>query len=79
VMRPPSSGPSTLHTANTATIAPWRRPRCAGGTRSPMMICESGSKPPAPSPWTARNRMSCSRLCAAPLSAEPIRKITMAA
>jgi len=78
VIIPPSTGPSTLVTANTMAIEPWRRARSFGGTRSPMMICASGMKPPEPMPWMARNAISCVMLCAKPHSTEPSRKVASA-
>ena len=76
-MHPPTSGPATVATAITAAMYPWYRPRSRGGTRSPMIAIAPTSRPPAPSPCSARNPISCAMLCAAPDSAEPIRKITI--
>ncbi len=35
-------------------------------------------RPPAPRPWSARKAISWSMFCDRPVSAEPIRKTTMA-
>ena len=43
------------------------------------MVCAPTIRPPPPSPWTARNAISSIIECARPDSAEPIRKITIAA
>jgi hypothetical protein len=53
-------------------------PRCRAGTTSPMMACAPTSRPPAPTPWTARNAISSIMFCDKPESMEPIRKITIA-
>lgn len=42
------------------------------------MAMESTISPPPPSPWRARNPMSCGMSWATPQSTEPARKITMA-
>src|SRR5262249_55488002 len=41
---------------------------------SPLIVRLSGIRPPAPSPCTARNAISCVIDCEAPDNAEPIRK-----
>ncbi len=76
-MVPPTSGPPIMASAITPAIMPWYLPRSRGGIRSPMIAMTPTIRPPAPRPWTARKPMSCPMSCAMPLSAEPIRKITI--
>src|SRR5580693_3296222 len=53
-------------------------PRSRGETRSPMIAMALTIRPPAPSPWMARNVISMAMDWDSPASAEPARKITMA-
>ncbi len=76
---PPMTGPSTLDAPNTARKYAWYRDRSRGGTRSPMIASASENKPPAPSPWTARNAASWYIDPANEQAAEPSTKIVMAA
>ena len=76
-MNPPTAGPMIDAAANTAPISPCQRPRSRGGTMLPITASESGKRPPAPIPWIARKTTSCVIDCAAPQSAEPIRKTTI--
>ncbi|MGX1223581.1 hypothetical protein RKD42_004840 [Streptomyces ambofaciens] len=76
-MVPPTSGPPIIASAMTAAIMPWYLPRSLGGIRSPMIAMTPTIRPPAPRPWTARKPMSWPMSWAMPLSAEPIRKITI--
>jgi hypothetical protein len=78
VKNPPSSGPATLETPNTAPNMPWYFPRSRGGMMSPMMASASAMSPPPPRPCTARPPMSISIDCAAPAMSEPSRKMMMA-
>ena len=45
---------------------------------SPITVTATGMTPPAPRPWSARNRMSWTIERAAPESAEPRQKSTTA-
>ena len=45
----------------------------------PITVITPMISPPAPIPCRARNTISCSMDCARPLSAEPTRKMTIAA
>ena len=54
------------------------RPRSRGAMRSPMVVWDRVIRPPAPSPCSARKRMSWSMVCASPQSTEPMRKILIA-
>ena len=69
----------TLATPNTAPNAPWYFPRSRGGTMSPTIAWASTSRPPPPMPWSARNAISSVMLRDSPDSAEPTRKMTIAA
>ena len=53
-------------------------PRSRGDTMSPMVAITPTIRPPAPSPCSARNKISWSIVCERPDSADPIRKITIA-
>ena len=46
---------------------------------SPMTAIVVTIRPPPPIPWSARNAISSPMFCASPHSAEPIRKMTIAA
>ena len=54
-------------------------PRSRGGRMSPTMVCAPTNRPPPPRPCSARKAMSWAIDCDSPHSAEPIRKITIAA
>ena len=69
----------TLATPKTAPNAPWYFPRSRGGTMSPTMAWASTIRPPPPTPCSARNAISSLMLRESPDSAEPIRKMTIAA
>jgi hypothetical protein len=71
VMRPPTAGPKIADTPQTAENNPWTRARWRGSKMSPAIVNEIGWTAPAPRPWIARNRMSCSIDCEKPHSAEP--------
>ena len=77
-MKPPTAGPMIDEAAKTAPISPCQRPRSRGGTMFPITASESGKRPPAPMPCTARKITSCVMSVAAPQSAEPTRKTTIA-
>jgi hypothetical protein len=62
-----------------AVKSAWMRPRFSTVNRSPAMIAGNGIMTPAPMPWTARKRTSCSIDCAAPHSSDPNRNRTMPA
>ena len=70
-MKPPTAGPMIDEAAKTAPISPCHRPRSRGGTILPITASESGNRPPAPTPWTARKTTSCVIDWARPQSAEP--------
>ena len=76
--KPPSSGPITLASPNTAPKMPWYLPRSRGDTTSPIAAIVPTMSPPPPSPWSARKTISWVRLWAAPHSAEPMRNTTSA-
>jgi len=58
VNHPPSKGPATEDTANTAPIRPMYLPRSRAGTTSAMDACDRIINPPPPSPWIARPAIS---------------------
>jgi hypothetical protein len=68
-----------LETAKTPPNQPWYFPRSRADTTSPTMACASTISPPPPSPWIARKTMSWVMLWLSPHSAEPARKMTIAA
>ena len=74
--RPPSSGPTTVETPNTAPIAPWYLPRSRSGITSAMSAIEVTIRPPAPMPWRPRHTMSSVMLVASPHRNEPVMKTT---
>ena len=45
---------------------------------SPMMVCASTIRPPAPIPWMARKRISWVMFWLSPASADPIRNTMIA-
>ena len=55
------------------------RPRRLGGMMSARIAWAPTISPPAPSPWSARKRISWIIVCESPESIEPTRKITIAA
>lgn len=79
--------------AKVIPMMPAYLPRSLSDTRSEMVICTSWMMPPCarqrhgsqqsrrtpPMPWTARQTQSQMMFCAAPHSAEPIRKTTTVA
>ncbi len=73
-MTPPTSGPTTLHTAKVPAKRPWYFDRSRGSSRSPIVVCDRVMRPPAPIPWRPRNTMSWVIVPAAPHSIEPMRK-----
>ena len=73
------SGPITVVTPNMAMNRPMYRPRSRGDTTSPTMVWAPIIKPPPPSPCTARKTISWSIEWLNPESADPTRKMTMAA
>ena len=60
VMKPPTSGPMTLESPNTAPNIPWYLPRSAGGKMSATMANALVNSEADPAPCTARARMSWS-------------------
>jgi len=54
-------------------------PRCRGGTISPIVAIAPTIRPPAPRPWIARNVISCTIDWDSPDSADPARKMMIAA
>ena len=78
-IQPPVSGPSTEPTPKTAPVRPCQRPRSDGGTRSPITAIASGIRAPAPSPCTARARISCVIELAVPPMTAPVMKIRIPA
>ena len=62
-MKPPTAGPMIDDAAKTAPISPCQRPRSRGGTMLPITASESGKRPPAPIPCTARKTTSCVIVC----------------
>ena len=77
--QPPSNGPATLATPKTAPKYPWYRPRSRGGMMSPMMLRAMAISPPPPMPWMARKAINWGRFWLSPHSADPTRKMRMAA
>ena len=61
-------------TPQTAPNRPWILPRSSTVNRSPTIVIATGCMPPAPTPWSARNAMSCVIDVARPLAIEPARK-----
>ena len=76
--KPPTTGPRTLAVPKTARKNPWYRARSRGGTMSPTIASARENSPPAPRPWTARNRASSVMEVANELSTEPSTKMPMA-
>ena len=68
--RPPSSGPSTVVTPNTAPSAPWYLPRSRSGMTSAISAVAVTARPPAPRPCTARQAISQVMLPANPQNAD---------
>ena len=79
VNRPPSSGPATEDTPNTAPKKPWYLPRSRGGMMSPITARASDIRPPPPRPWMARPRIITSMFGDIAQITEPIRNTTIAA
>ena len=77
--KPPISGPITLVTPNTAPKMPWYLPRSRGETTSPMIVWAPMMRPPPPMPCSARNAINMIIEPLSPASAEPIRKMMIAA
>ena len=74
--RPPSSGPSTVVTPKTAPSAPWYLPRSRSGMTSAISAVAVTIRPPAPKPWTARQRDQPASCCwRARRAAEPTTKM----
>ena len=71
-------GPTIDEAPQTPENRPCMRARCSSVNKSPTMMKASGSRPPAPSPCTARKAISCSMLWAWPHSSDPSRKKPMA-
>ena len=65
-------------TPQTPEKRPCMRARCSNEKMSPIMMNASGISPPAPSPCSARNAISCPMFCACPHSTEPTRNSAMA-
>jgi len=72
--KPPTSGPSTLEVPQTVENRPWTKARCSASYRSPKSVMVIGSRPPAPSPWSPRKRISATIELAVPQSSDPSRK-----
>ena len=77
-MNPPIAGPMIDDAANTAPIKPCHLPRSRGGTMFPITASDSGKRPPAPIPCTARKMTSWVIDVDSPQSAEPIRNTAIA-
>ena len=77
--KPPSSGPITVVTPNTAPSAPWYRPRSRSGMTSPISAIAVTMIAPPPMPCSARDGTSMVIDPASPHSTEPARKNTTAA
>jgi hypothetical protein len=78
VRKPPTSGPTTLATPNTAPTSPVYLPRTAGGKMSAITAKALVNSPAAPSPCTARAAMSAGVEGLTPHSTDPVRKMPMA-
>ena len=72
---PPSSGPMTVVTPNTAPSAPWYWPRSRSGMTSAISAVDVTVSAPPPSPCTARNVISSTMLLARPQKNEPTMKM----
>ena len=79
VIQPPSSGPATEDTANTAPMTPMYLPRSRAGTTSAMEVWARIIRPPPPRPWTTRAVMSQPMVPADAPITEPARNRRMAA
>ncbi len=75
---PPMIGPSSIAEPKTRPVNPAYLPRSRGLNRSPIAARPNVIKPPAPSPWAARSRMSASMFGASEQATEPIRKMPTA-
>jgi hypothetical protein len=78
VSQPPSSGPATEETANTAPMMPMYLPRSRAGTTSAIADCERIINPPPPMPWMTRETMRKFMSVAVAPKTEPTMKIRMA-
>src|SRR5690242_11712731 len=78
VKSPPSNGPTTLATPNTAPIRTWSSGLFFRGTTTIMSTIAPFIMPGLPSPATARPVMNTEELEAAPQIADPASKIVMA-
>lgn len=74
--RPPSSGPTTVVTPNTAPSAPWYLPRSRSGMTSAMSAVAVTAIPPPPMPCSARIAMRPPMVSAAPQKNEPTMNTT---
>ena len=79
VSQPPSSGPATEETANTAPMRPMYLPRSRAGTTSAIAACDRMIRPPPPRPCTTRATMRTSMLPARAPMTEPAMNSTIAA
>jgi hypothetical protein len=68
---PPSGGPSTVATPNTAPNRPRWPPHWRGETTSPTTAVAPRMSPPPPRPWTVRKTISWSSSWLKHESAEP--------
>ena len=79
VMKPPTSGPTTLDRPNTLPKSPWYLPRSAGGKRSATTAKALVKSAALPSPCTTLKRMSGTVPHATPHRKLPARKTRMPA
>ena len=66
-----SGGPSTKAMPYVAPIKPKARPRCSGGTASPITALAVGMMPPPPMPCSARPASKVAKFGASAMSSEP--------
>jgi hypothetical protein len=62
VKKPPTSGPATADSPNSAPIGPMYFARSRAGTTSAMIACDKIISPPPPSPCTPRQTTSQAKL-----------------
>ncbi len=66
VSQPPSSGPATAETPNTAPMGAMNFARSRAGTTSAMMVWDMIIRPEPPRPCKNRNPTNCSMVCEKP-------------
>ncbi len=59
---------------HTPLNSPCTLARSSKSKMSPMIVSTIGMTAPAPNPWIARKRISCTIVCEAPEAIEPSKK-----